>query len=79
VTPTNLPRQQPSSPVGQDARARTRRSATAPDGVVEAIEAPDEAFCIGVQWHPENFWRTGEFSPLFDAFLAAARERGGGH
>jgi putative glutamine amidotransferase len=50
-------------------------SATAPDGVVEAIEVPSKQFCIGVQWHPENFWRTGEFSPLFDAFLAAARER----
>jgi putative glutamine amidotransferase len=50
-------------------------SATAPDGIVEAIEIPSKHFCIGVQWHPENFWRTGEFSPLFDAFLAAARER----
>jgi putative glutamine amidotransferase len=50
-------------------------SATAPDGVVEAIEAPDAQFCIGVQWHPENFWRTGEFRPLFDAFVAAARAR----
>ena len=49
-------------------------SATAPDGVVEAIEsaAPDATFCLGVQWHPENFWRTGEFSPLFDSFVGAA-------
>ncbi len=50
-------------------------SATAPDGIVEAIEVREARFCIGVQWHPENFWRTGEFRPLFDAFLAAARER----
>lgn len=50
-------------------------SATAPDGVVEAIERADAAFCVGVQWHPENFWRTGEFSPLFDAFIAAAHAR----
>jgi putative glutamine amidotransferase len=50
-------------------------AATAPDGVVEAIEAPDGRFCLGVQWHPENFWRTGEFKPLFDAFVDAARER----
>jgi putative glutamine amidotransferase len=28
---------------------------------------------VGVQWHPENFWRTGEFRPLFDAFVEAAR------
>lgn len=51
-------------------------SATAPDGVIEAIEAPDARFCVGVQWHPENFWRTGEFRPLFDAFVAAARAGG---
>ena len=50
-------------------------SATAPDGVIEGIEAPDATFCLGVQWHPENFWRTGEFKPLFDAFVASARER----
>jgi putative glutamine amidotransferase len=49
-------------------------SATAPDGVIEGIEAPEARFCVGVQWHPENFWRTGEFRPLFDAFVAAARE-----
>ena len=50
-------------------------SAAASDGVIEGIEAPDATFCVGVQWHPENFWRTGEFKPLFDAFVAAARER----
>lgn len=51
-------------------------SALAPDGVVEAIEKPDARFCVGVQWHPENFWRTGEFHELFDALAeAAARHR----
>ena len=50
-------------------------SATAADGVIEGIEVPYRTFCVGVQWHPENFWRTGEFKPLFDAFVAAARER----
>jgi putative glutamine amidotransferase len=50
-------------------------SARAGDGVVEAIEQPDAPFCIGVQWHPENFWRSGEFTPLFEAFVRAARER----
>jgi putative glutamine amidotransferase len=49
-------------------------SATAPDGVVEAIEKPGARFCLGVQWHPENFWRTGEFASLFDALVAEARE-----
>jgi putative glutamine amidotransferase len=47
-------------------------SAVSPDGVVEAIERPASAFCVGVQWHPENFWRSGEFAGLFDAFVAAA-------
>ena len=48
-------------------------SATAPDGVIEAIEDPSTKFCLGVQWHPENFWRTGEFRPLFEGFLEAAK------
>jgi putative glutamine amidotransferase len=50
-------------------------SATAPDGVIEAIEEPSSAFCLAVQWHPENFWRTGEFRPLFEGFLEAAERR----
>jgi len=56
--------------------ARTGRglivSATAPDGVTEGIEKPDARFCVGVQWHPENFARTGEFKSLFEAFVNAA-------
>src|ERR1044071_2681453 len=48
-----------------------RVSATAPDGVIEAIEDPEQRFCLGVQWHPENFFRTGEFRPLFEGFLEA--------
>jgi putative glutamine amidotransferase len=48
-------------------------SASAPDGVIEAIEDPDRRFCLGVQWHPENFWRTGEFRTLFEAFVEACR------
>ena len=48
-------------------------AATAPDGIVEAIEVPDAEFCIGVQWHPENFWRTGEFADLFGSFVNTAR------
>ncbi len=49
-------------------------TATAPDGVIEAIECPDALFCLGVQWHPENFWRTGEFRPLFEGFIEACRQ-----
>lgn len=46
-------------------------TATAPDGVVEAIEDPEAPFIVAVQWHPENFWRTGEFRPLFEGFVRA--------
>jgi putative glutamine amidotransferase len=31
-------------------------SARADDGVVEAIEAPDRPFVVGVQWHPEAMY-----------------------
>jgi len=48
-------------------------SATAPDGVVEAIERPASRFCLGVQWHPENFWKAGTFLTLFQGLVAAAR------
>jgi putative glutamine amidotransferase len=47
-------------------------TATAPDGVIEAIEDPAAIFCLGVQWHPENFFRTGEFRAIFEGFLDAA-------
>jgi putative glutamine amidotransferase len=52
-------------------------AASAPDGIVEAIERPAATFCLGVQWHPENFWRTGEFAELFTALVDAARRRTG--
>ncbi|MGH9408073.1 MAG: gamma-glutamyl-gamma-aminobutyrate hydrolase family protein [Vicinamibacterales bacterium] len=48
-------------------------SASSSDGIVEGIEQPAAPFCVGVQWHPENFWRTGEFDGLFSEFVAAAR------
>jgi putative glutamine amidotransferase len=46
-------------------------TAMAPDGVIEAIEDPSRRFLLGVQWHPENFYRTGEFRSLFEGFLQA--------
>ena len=46
--------------------------ATAPDGIIEAVEDPAHRFCLGVQWHPENFYRTGEFRVLFEGFVKAA-------
>ena len=65
--------QQPPPSGRRAARPRASTiSATAPDGVIEAIERPDARFCIAVQWHPENFWRTGEFRSLFEEFVKAA-------
>ncbi|MFO1072083.1 MAG: gamma-glutamyl-gamma-aminobutyrate hydrolase family protein [Geminicoccaceae bacterium] len=46
-------------------------SATAPDGVIEAIERPDRRFCLGVQWHPEYGISAGD-TALIEALLAAA-------
>jgi putative glutamine amidotransferase len=50
-------------------------TATSPDGVIEAMERKDVPFCVAVQWHPENFWRTGEFRELFEGLVKAANAR----
>ncbi len=51
-------------------------AARAPDGIIEAIEAPDLPFAIGVQWHPENMFRTeARMRRLFEAFVSAADRR----
>jgi putative glutamine amidotransferase len=47
-------------------------SARAPDGVIEAIEHPGYAFCLGVQWHPEYGISPGD-DALLEAFVAACR------
>jgi len=48
-------------------------SATARDGVIEAVEMPDHPFVIGVQWHPERLFSGDEPSRrLFAAFVQAA-------
>jgi putative glutamine amidotransferase len=49
-----------------------RVSATAPDGVIEAVESDDPAwFCVGVQWHPESETASALDMQLFEAFLQA--------
>jgi len=48
-----------------------REAARAPDGTVEAVEAPDRRFALGVLWHPEE----GEDLALFEALVEAAAER----
>ena len=50
-------------------------SATADDGLIEAIEGTTEAFCIGVQWHPEVFEMADPHTRhLFGGFIRAAME-----
>lgn len=49
-------------------------TATAPDGVVEAVEAADGSFCVGVQWHPEERLDP-EGLDIIRAFVRAAAER----
>jgi len=50
--------------------------ATAPDGAIEAVSAPDKAFVLGVQWHPElMFERHPDQLKLFAAFVEAAAAR----
>ena len=48
-------------------------TATAPDGVVEAIEKPGAPFVLGVQFHPESMDKGGsrEAGLLFEAFVRA--------
>ncbi|WP_455244976.1 gamma-glutamyl-gamma-aminobutyrate hydrolase family protein [Petrachloros mirabilis] len=48
-------------------------SATAPDGIIEAIESSRQSFLLGVQWHPEFlFDKYDHHRQLFEAFLRAA-------
>lgn len=48
-------------------------SALAPDGLIEAVEVPGEAFQVAVQWHPEMLIeRDAPTRKLFTAFVAAA-------
>ncbi len=48
--------------------------AVAPDGLIEAICAPEKRFYWAVQWHPERLWVKDEMSRrLFAAFVNAAR------
>ena len=47
--------------------------ATAPDGIVEAIELPGHRFALGVQWHPEWLYhQQPEMARLFSGLIEAA-------
>jgi len=44
------------------------------DGIIQAIEAPGDAFRFGVQWHPEVLIYRRSQRRLFGAFVRAAKE-----
>ena len=50
-------------------------SATAGDGVIEAIEKPDDPFLLGIQWHAEGTWMHDEASRKIFAALVEAASR----
>jgi putative glutamine amidotransferase len=53
-------------------------SATAADGVVEAIESSDDRFILGIQWHPDLRVLDDPLAlAIFEAFVEAAREAEG--
>jgi putative glutamine amidotransferase len=50
-------------------------TAFAPDGLIEALETPNGAFAVGVQWHPEMLIdRDTGTRQLFTHFIEAAQQ-----
>ena len=50
-----------------------RPTAWSPDGIVEAVEAPDRRFLVAVQCHPEEMWRKHAWArSLFKTFVDTA-------
>jgi len=49
--------------------------AVSDDGYIEAWHSEEHPFCLGVQWHPENFYSLdASSSKIFDAFVSACRK-----
>lgn len=54
-----------------------RAAAWSHDGFIEAMEAKDKEFFLGVQFHPEEFFaRSQEAQKLIEAFMDAAKKYG---
>ncbi len=49
-----------------------RVCAVSDDGIVEALEAPDKRFYLGVQWHPEHLAGAGA---ILSAFVQASSKK----
>jgi putative glutamine amidotransferase len=52
-------------------------TATAPDGVIEGLEARDGRWLVAVQWHPENLHDDPASKRLFREFVEQVRKRSG--
>lgn len=53
-----------------------RLAAISEDGLIEAVEALEGAFCLGVQWHPETLEQSppaARHLAIFKAFVEAAK------
>lgn len=50
-----------------------QKSATASDGVLEAIESKESPFVLGLQWHPENLLLAGDelSRKIYERFIEA--------
>ena len=59
----------------KDTGDRVRITARDMAGVVQAIEYQDEAFVIGVQWHPEYLPQLPQHQALFRELVEVARNR----
>ena len=53
-------------------------TATAPDGVIEALEMPGKHFVVSVQWHPEWLQNFEPMRRIFKAFVEASNSGLGG-
>ena len=52
-------------------------TAKAEDGIIEAVEHYEDGWLLGVQWHPESFWREADSRDLllFRALVGRAAEQ----
>lgn len=57
--------------------AGLRVSARSPEGIVEAVEAVDRDYLVGVQWHAESLTNREEQEALFKGLVDAARRARG--